>query len=196
MYHKWKSYDVWFLRYNAWQTEFFVILDCFLPFYPPKQPKKLKFSKNENAPGDVIILHKCTKNHDHMLYCSLDMAHNECNCYFSFWAIFCFHPPNSPKYQNFKKNEKTTWSHHLTYVYQKLQSDDVWFLKYGPQQTDWQTDWQMDWQTEKVTCRGGCPTQIFLTKRVLNVACIHISPFLPALVSISFHSFVLQLRIN
>ena len=28
-------YGVWFLRYEVWQTEFFVILDCFLPFYPP-----------------------------------------------------------------------------------------------------------------------------------------------------------------
>ena len=32
VYHKWQSYDVWFLRYEAWRTEFF-ILDCFLPFY-------------------------------------------------------------------------------------------------------------------------------------------------------------------
>ena len=27
-------------------------------------------------------------NHDHMLYCSLDMARIGFNCYFSFWAIF------------------------------------------------------------------------------------------------------------
>ena len=33
--HKWKLYDVWFLRYWAWQTEFFLILDNFLPFYSP-----------------------------------------------------------------------------------------------------------------------------------------------------------------
>ena len=33
MYHKWQSYDVWFLRYGAWQTEFFVIFNRFLPFY-------------------------------------------------------------------------------------------------------------------------------------------------------------------
>ena len=32
--HKWQSYDVWFLRYEAWQTEIFVISDCFLLFYP------------------------------------------------------------------------------------------------------------------------------------------------------------------
>ena len=41
----------------------------------------------KKTPGD-IILQKCTKNHDHMLYCSLDMMRNRCNCYISFWAIF------------------------------------------------------------------------------------------------------------
>ena len=25
--------SIWFLTYEAWQTEFFIILDCFLPFY-------------------------------------------------------------------------------------------------------------------------------------------------------------------
>ena len=35
VYHKWQSYDVWFLRYGVWQTEFFVILDHFLYFYLP-----------------------------------------------------------------------------------------------------------------------------------------------------------------
>ena len=32
VYHKWQSYDVWFLRYGAWRTKFFVILDHFLHF--------------------------------------------------------------------------------------------------------------------------------------------------------------------
>ena len=40
---------------------------------PPKNPEnqnfeKIKKKKKKNA-GDIIILHKCTKNHDHMLYC-------------------------------------------------------------------------------------------------------------------------------
>ena len=26
--------------------------------------------------GDIIILHMCTKNHDHMMYDSWDMVHN------------------------------------------------------------------------------------------------------------------------
>ena len=30
MLHKWQLNDVWFLRYGAWRTEFFVILDDYL----------------------------------------------------------------------------------------------------------------------------------------------------------------------
>ena len=33
VYHKWQSYDLWFLRYKVQQTEFFV--DYILPFWPP-----------------------------------------------------------------------------------------------------------------------------------------------------------------
>ena len=121
-YHKWKSYDVWFLRYGAQQTQFFLILDHFLFFYtpsplttqrikilkkwkkkntwryhhftqvhhkwqsydfwstwaifcpfsplPPPSHNSLKnknFKKRKKNPGDIIILHKCTKNHDHRL---------------------------------------------------------------------------------------------------------------------------------
>ena len=54
-----------------------------------KNPINQNFEKLKKKSGDIIILHKCTKNHDYMLYCSLDMAHNRSNCYFSVWAIFC-----------------------------------------------------------------------------------------------------------
>ena len=66
--------------------------------FTPQQPQKskLKKKKMKKRPGYIIILHECTKNHDHMLYCSWDMAHGRCNCYFSFWA-------NSRKNQNFEK---------------------------------------------------------------------------------------------
>ena len=46
MHHIWQTYDVWLLRYGAQQTEFFVILDCFLTFYPPpKDPENQNFEK-------------------------------------------------------------------------------------------------------------------------------------------------------
>ena len=98
MCNKWQSYDVWFLRYEAWRTEFF----ChFGPFFALLPPKNQHFQKLKKTPGD-IILHKCTKNHDHMLYCSWDMARDGCN-YFSFWAIYC---PFTTQKIKFLKNEK------------------------------------------------------------------------------------------
>ena len=65
--------------------QIFVILDCFLLFYPPNNPKNKNFEKLKKDPGDIIILHMCTKNHDQVLYCSLDMqpsklATANCNC--------------------------------------------------------------------------------------------------------------------
>ena len=132
VYHKWQSYDVWFLRYGAWQTEFFVILDHFLPFYPPNNPKNQNFEKLKKTPGDIIILHKCTKNHDHMLYCSWDMACDRCNCYFSFWAIFCpFTPLTTQKIKILKKWKNTWRYHHFTQVHQKSWSYAILFLRYG-----------------------------------------------------------------
>ena len=38
-------------------TEFFVILDHFLPFYPLNNPKNQNFEKMKKIPGDIIILH-------------------------------------------------------------------------------------------------------------------------------------------
>ena len=74
----------------------------FGPFFallPPSNPKSQKFWKRKKMPGDIIILHKITKNHVHMLHCSWDMMHDRCNFYFSFWAIFLpFCPSNNPKY--------------------------------------------------------------------------------------------------
>ena len=50
------------------QTEFFVILDHFLPFYPPNNPENENFGKMNNKPEDIIILQMCTMNDSHMMY--------------------------------------------------------------------------------------------------------------------------------
>ena len=74
---KWKI-NCW--RYEAQQTEFFAIFDHFLPFYSTNS-KNQNFQKmKKKTPGDIIILHKCTKNHDYMLYCSWYVVHDRCNC--------------------------------------------------------------------------------------------------------------------
>ena len=64
------TYDVWFLRYGACRTEVFVILDHFNALLSPSNLKNKIFEKLKKMPGDIIILQWCTKNHDHMLYCS------------------------------------------------------------------------------------------------------------------------------
>ena len=58
----------------------------FCSFTPTTQ--KTKFWKTEKKPRDIIILHQCTKNYDHMLHISLGMIHNRFTYYLSFWAIF------------------------------------------------------------------------------------------------------------
>ena len=53
----------------------------------------------------------------------------------SFWAIFLlFQPPDNLENQNFKI-EKNTWTYHFTNLHHQWQSYDVWFLRYGEQQT-------------------------------------------------------------
>ena len=118
-------------------TEFFVILDYFLPFYPTNNTKNQNFEKMRKQPGDIIILHKYIKNNDHILYCSWDMACDRSNLFFFLGYFLPFYPLNSPKTQNFQKNEKSSRRyHHFTHMYQKLWSDNVRFLKYGVWWTD------------------------------------------------------------
>ena len=88
-YHKWRSYDIWFLRYGAQQTEFFVILDHFFSFYPSNNLKNQNFEKTKKTPGDITILHMCTINDDHMIYGSWDMERDGQN-FLSFWSVFFF----------------------------------------------------------------------------------------------------------
>ena len=42
----------------------------FWAFYPPDNPENQNFDKNEKnkTAGDIIILHKCTTNDNHMMY--------------------------------------------------------------------------------------------------------------------------------
>ena len=86
--------------YSSWDIECdrqkLVIMGHFLPFYtpPPKKPKKQNFEKMKKVTGDIIILHKCTKNDNHMRYGS-------------FWAIFSsFTPLTIRKIKILKKWKK------------------------------------------------------------------------------------------
>ena len=99
----WQPHDVWFLRYRVLWTECFVILDHLFALPPlPNSPKNENNKKMKKTIGDIINLLKCTKNHDHRLYCSSDMVHDRCNwCHFGLFLPF--YPRNSPENEYFKK---------------------------------------------------------------------------------------------
>ena len=83
------------------------------------------------------------------------MACDGCNCYFSFWAIFChFTPPplTAQKIKNFKKMKKKKTPGDFIILHMCTTNYDR--TRYGVRQKDGWTDKQK----EKVTYRGGCPT--------------------------------------
>ena len=88
-------------------------------FYLASSPKCENFKTMKKTPGDVIILHKCTKNHDHMPICSWDIWHvTYIIVVFHFFGNFFPFTPNSPKTQNFKKMKRKPWRYcHFTYMY-------------------------------------------------------------------------------
>ena len=87
VYHKWRSYDTWFLKYKVRQTEIFEILGHFLPFQPLDNLENQNLNI-EKTPGDIISLHICTVNDNHMMYGSWDIERNR-----QFFVILdCFFP--------------------------------------------------------------------------------------------------------
>ena len=57
--------------YGSWDMKrgrlnFFVILGHFFPFYPTNS-KNQNLEKMKKTRGGIVSLHKCTKNHDHMI---------------------------------------------------------------------------------------------------------------------------------
>ena len=123
MHHTWRWYDVWFLRYRAWQKEFFVILGHFSTSDIPNNLKNQNFEKMKKNSGNIIILNMCTINENHMINGSWDMEHNR-HTFLSFWPFwvnlghFCPFTPNNPRNQDWKK-EKNPWRYHFTQGYQK-----------------------------------------------------------------------------
>ena len=96
VYHKWRSYNVWFLRYKKRQSflSFWAIF-CPLTLLTTWKIKVLK--KMKKTPEDIIILHLHNTNDDHMMYSSWDKEHSRQN-FLSFWTIFCpFTPPTTSK---------------------------------------------------------------------------------------------------
>ena len=133
---------------------------CFAILLPPLTNQKIKILKKWikaleissfciGVPKIMITCYNVPEIHAQWVYIIFIF-------YFGLFFTFLFPKPKKSK---FLKKEKKAWRyHHFTHVYQKLWSHDVWFLRYGVQQTDRQTGTEADRWMEKVTYRSGCPT--------------------------------------
>ena len=88
------------MMYGSWAMEcegqtFLSFWTIFCSF--TNNPKNENFEKMKKTPGDIIILHKCTMNNNHMMHGSCDMKRDRQN-FLSFWDIFC---PFTWRYHHF-----------------------------------------------------------------------------------------------
>ena len=119
VHQKWRSYDIWFLKYKAQQTEIFVILGHFLPFYPTKNPKNQNFEKMKKT-LEILSFYISVPKIMIICYIVPDMSCDRCNWDFSFWGIFCpFISLTAQKIKISKKWKNIQRYHHFTQVCQK-----------------------------------------------------------------------------
>ena len=145
----------WSMVPEIWcATEFFVILSNFLPFYPSNNPKNQNLEKIKKKHLEILPFYtSAPKIMIIILYYSWDMARDGCNFYFSFWTIFCpFTPLTTQKIKIFKKWKKLP---EISSFY-NLCTKKYDHMMHGS--WDIARNRRTDGQTEKVTCRGGCPS--------------------------------------
>ena len=110
----------------------------FLPFwtifclFTPLTTQKIKILKKwKKTPGDIIILHMCTKSNNYMMYGSWDMAcDRQLFCHFG--PFFTLLPSENSKKSKFWINWKNAWKyHHFTQMHLKSWSYVTLFLRYN-----------------------------------------------------------------
>ena len=103
------------LRYRARHTEI-GNFRSFFPLLPPKNPKNQDFKKCKNL---------------------LEISFYTCVPKITIiWRMVPEIWSATDRKSKFWKNEKSTWRYyHFTNVYHKWQSYDIWFFRYGVQQT-------------------------------------------------------------
>ena len=134
--HKWRSYDIWFLRYKAWRTEFLVNLGHFLPFDPPNNLKNQNFEKNEK--NTWRYCHFTFVYHKWQLYDIWFLRYGvRPTQFFVILGYFLpFYPPNNPENQNFEKAKKITGDTitlHMCIINENHMMYGSWYVEHGRQ---------------------------------------------------------------
>ena len=134
-------YEVRFLKYGAQRTDFFVILDHLLLFYPPNNLQSQNFQEIKKASRATTILQVCTINGNHMMYASWDLVGERRN-FLRLWTVFC--PFNSLPTQKIKILKKwikkpgdiiilricTINDNHMTYASWDMERQTTRFLSF------------------------------------------------------------------
>ena len=125
------------MKKNTWRYHYQNLNDMIYSSWDIEQNIiKLVFWKIKKFAGDIIILHMCTKHHNHIMYGSWDMEWDRHN-FLSFWAIFYSFSPLTTWIIKILTLKKNTWRYyHFTHLHHKWQSYDVWFLRYEAWQTE------------------------------------------------------------
>ena len=107
VHHKSRSCDAWLLRYKVQRTKFFVILDHFLPFDPPNNPKIQNFEKIKKY-LEILSFYTCVPQMTIMMYGSGYIRQNisRQNFFVILGYFLPFYPRNNPKNLNFEKMKK------------------------------------------------------------------------------------------
>ena len=102
-YHKWQSYDEWFLRYGMQWTEYLVIWTVFCPFSHLTTQKIKIFKKWENH-LEILSFYRCVPKMT-IIWCTFPkIRKRDRQNFLSFWVIFCpFTPLTTQKIKILKK---------------------------------------------------------------------------------------------
>ena len=104
VYHKWRSYDIWFLKCKVWQTEIFDILGHFLLFQPLENLENQNFNIEKNTWRYYHFIHLHHKWQSYDIW-FLRYATDIIFCHSR--LFFCpFTPLCTQKIKIFKKMEK------------------------------------------------------------------------------------------
>ena len=125
---------IWCMVPEIWSVmdKIFVTLDRFLHFYPLKTQKIKILKKWKKKSGDIIILHMCTRNNNHMLYYSWDVKCGEQN-FLSFWTVFCHFNPKNQDLEKIKKKPGDIIILHKCTINDNQMMYGFWYIEHNRQ---------------------------------------------------------------
>ena len=101
-------YDFWDMEHERQNFSHFGPFFALYTPSPPNNPKNQNFQKLKKHPRDIIILHKCTINDNHIIYGSWDINCNRPIFFVILGHFLPFYPPplTAPKMKLSKKWKK------------------------------------------------------------------------------------------